>query len=95
MLVTLRRLPLLVSLGTTVLLLGAAGDFAFHLSNGAVAGALVGADGYRAHLITLAGMVISVIGLIVRAAQTNSIGGHNKHTCRSVHSSTHFRPRSF
>jgi hypothetical protein len=86
MLVTLRRLPLLVCLGTAVLLLGAAGDFAFHLSNGAVAGALVGADGYRAHLVTLAGMVISVIGLIVRAAQTNSHGGHHTPTCHSVHS---------
>jgi hypothetical protein len=83
---TLRRLPRLVSAGTAVVVIGAAGDFVFHLSGGTQATALVGADGYRAHLITFAGMVISVVGLISRAITTQHHGGTKNPICPSVHS---------
>jgi hypothetical protein len=66
----LRSLPLLVLAGTAILLLGAFGDLAFHLFGGGLLAPLVGDDGYRAHLITFAGMVISVCGLLVHAVRT-------------------------
>jgi hypothetical protein len=83
---TLRGLPRLVSAGTAVVVIGAAGDFIFHLSNGTQATALVGPDGYRAHLVTFAGMVISVVGLISRALTIQRNGGTKHPICPSVHS---------
>ncbi len=65
----------LVGLGAVVLLVGAAADLAFHLFGAAPLTrfgllVVVGDDGYRAHLITFAGMLISVTGLVVRAVHT-------------------------
>ena len=61
------RLPLLVVVGMSILLVGTFGDLAYHLFGLVL---LAGSDGYRAHLITFAGMLISVLGLLVRAVQT-------------------------
>jgi len=68
MFATCRSLPWLCLLGTAILLLGAAADLAFHLFGAPPS--LVGNDGYRAHLVTFVGMLISVFGLVVRAVQT-------------------------
>jgi hypothetical protein len=70
MLLRLHSLPILVLLGTAIVLLGGFGDLAFHLLGAARVGFVTGDDGYRAHLVTFAGMLISVTGLVVRAAQT-------------------------
>jgi len=64
----LRSVPLLCLLGTAILLFGAAADFSYHLFGDLLG--LAGGDGYRAHLITFIGMLISVVGLVVRALQT-------------------------
>jgi hypothetical protein len=71
----LQSLPILVVLGTTVLLLGAFGDLTYHLVGAEPLlrlglDRLVGEDGYRAHLITFAGMLISLTGLLVHAVRT-------------------------
>lgn len=70
MLLRLHSLPILVLLGTALVLFGGFGDLAFHLLGADHVGFLTGDDGYRAHLVTFAGMVISVTGLVVRAVQT-------------------------
>jgi hypothetical protein len=59
--------PRLFHLGLAILALGGAGDLAYHLSAPPLAGTLetvlgVGAD--RAHLVTLAGMVVLLSGVL-------------------------------
>jgi len=62
----------LLRLGLLVFLLGACADLAFHLlaapAGGALA-ALLGPDGSRAHLVTLVGMVVVLLGVLERGVR--------------------------
>jgi hypothetical protein len=57
-------LPHLTRLGLLVLLLGAAADLTFHaLPNAAAVVPWLGADGFRAHLVTFVGMFVMLVGV--------------------------------
>jgi hypothetical protein len=56
--------------GLVLVLAGAAADLAFHLLASALppaASALVGVDGIHAHLLTLVGMLVAVLGIVLQA----------------------------
>lgn len=61
-----RGLPRLMQIGLGVLAIGGALDIFYHASPAAwsdVISLYLGQDGYYAHLITLAGMLITLVGL--------------------------------
>ena len=82
----LAELPQLTRLGLLVLLLGAAGDLTFHaLPETAALQPLLGADGYRAHLVTFVGMFVMLLGVFrqgLRSNQSRSRGGVPSHAHR-------------
>lgn len=80
----LAGLPLLTRLGLLVLLLGAAGDLTFHaLPDTAALQPLLGADGYRAHLVTFVGMLVMLVGVFRQGLATSrSRGGVSSHAHR-------------
>ena len=82
----LAELPWLTRLGLLVLLLGAAGDLTFHaLPETAALQPLLGADGYRAHLVTFVGMLVMLVGVFRQGLQTKqsrSRGGVSPHAHR-------------
>jgi hypothetical protein len=56
-------------------LVGAAADLAFHVLASALPSALcalVGDNGVHAHLLTLAGMLVAVLGLVAQARSSAS-----------------------
>jgi hypothetical protein len=58
-----------------MVLVGAAADLVFHLlvlSLPSAASALLGVDGAHAHLLTLVGMVVAVLGLVAQARSSAS-----------------------
>jgi alkylation response protein AidB-like acyl-CoA dehydrogenase len=58
------ELPWLTRLGLVVLLAGAVGDLTFHaLPQTDALQALLGVDGYRAHLVTFVGMLVMLVGV--------------------------------
>ena len=66
----IRDLTPLVRVGLAIVLVGACADLAFHLLASTWPSALhavFGADGLRAHLLTLVGMLVAVLGLVVQA----------------------------
>ena len=66
----IRELTPTVQAGLALVLLGAGADLAFHVLGPvwpAALGAVFGADGFRAHLLTLVGMLVAVLGLVVQA----------------------------
>jgi hypothetical protein len=70
-----RGLAPLVLAGVGVVLLGAAADLAFHLLAPALPSALsalLGRGGVHAHLLTLVGMVVTVLGLVGQARSVAS-----------------------
>jgi hypothetical protein len=65
-----RGLAPLLLVGPALILAGAAADLAFHLLAQPLSptlAALIGANGVRAHLLTLIGMLVTVLGLVVQA----------------------------
>jgi hypothetical protein len=71
---SLLRFQPLVLAGLALLALGALADLSFHVLAPALPSgplvALVGADGVRAHLLTLLGMVVAVCGLVQQGRST-------------------------
>ena len=62
----LNTLPLFV-LGSVLVCLGGLGDIAYHVAPSAqFLGPFVGAEGVRAHILTLAGMLLALAGVIGR-----------------------------
>jgi hypothetical protein len=81
----LAQLPGLTRLGLLVLLLGAAGDLTFHaLPETAALQPLLGGDGYYAHLVTFAGMLVMLIGVLRQglSAESRSSKGVSSHAHR-------------
>jgi hypothetical protein len=80
------ELPPLTRLGLLVLLLGAAGDLAFHaLPDTAALQPLLGGDGYRAHLVTFVGMLVMLVGVVrqgLSSKQSRSRQGVSSHAHR-------------
>ena len=70
-----RRLAPLVAAGLAVVFVGAAADLVFHLlapSLPSAMRALLGDRGVHAHLLTLAGMLVAVLGLVGQARSSAS-----------------------
>lgn len=66
----IRELTPLVQAGLTLVCVGAGADLAFHLLGPVWPSAMhawFGVDGLRAHLLTLVGMLVAVLGLVVQA----------------------------
>ena len=82
----LAALPVLTRLGLLVLLLGAAGDLTFHaLPETAALQPLLGADGYRAHLVTFVGMLVMLVVVFrqgLSSARSRSRGGVSSYAHR-------------
>ena len=61
--------------GLVLVFAGAAADLAFHLLGSTLppaASALVGVDGGHAHLLTMLGMLLAIVGLVVQAHSSAS-----------------------
>ncbi len=61
-------MPWLMRLGLVILVIGGALDIAFHASPASwipLLEPVLGKEGYNAHLVTLVGMIITLIGLFV------------------------------
>jgi hypothetical protein len=70
-----RGLAPLVLAGLAVVFVGAAADVAFHVLTPPLPfalSALLGVDGVHAHLLTLAGMLAAVLGLVDQARSSAS-----------------------
>jgi len=70
-----RGLTPLVQAGLALVLVGAGADLAFHLLGPvwpSALNALFGGDGLRAHLLTLVGMLVAVLGLVVQARSSST-----------------------
>ena len=83
----LAELPWLTRFGLLVLLLGAVGDLTYHAwpaAEPALLQLLLGADGYRAHLVTFAGMLVMLVGVVRQglSAQSHSSKGVSSHAYR-------------
>lgn len=64
----------LLPTGLAGVVAGAVADVAFHVRAplGPVVAAWLGSDGHNAHLLTFVGMLVAVVGLIVRARASGS-----------------------
>jgi hypothetical protein len=70
-----RSLTPLVQVGLALVLVGACADVAFHVLGPlwpAALNAVFGVDGLRAHLLTLVGMLVAVVGLVVQARTSSA-----------------------
>jgi len=62
----LADLPVVMQLGLLLLVCGGALDVLYHTGWAPLLGAYLGRDGVMAHLVTLSGMVVMLLGLFVR-----------------------------